>query len=179
MFLMIEQINKFYNKLYTIDKNIEQTQFDELKEKFNLSISKLFLLDCYDIVVEKNNNDLLEPNQIIMSCLVRLKNLTFNEKKEEIQLDCEVISLYEGLFGCKELIDGENISLIIQKEKLFEKNNYDLKNMDLDRIFSFYSLKQNNLLGQIQKKWIKIDFYENNSCYIRLTSLDNNNDNND
>ena len=189
--LLIKQINKFYNKFNTKNKNIEpvqQIQLDKLVKKFNLSRSKLFLLDCYDIIVEKNNFDILDSNPIIMSCLVKLKNLTFYEEKEEkeekeqkIQLDCEVISLYEGVFGCKELIDGENISLIIKREKIFEQNNYNSENIDLDRIFSFYSPKQNNLLEQIQKKWIEINFEENNLCYIRLTCLDNNdnNDNND
>ena len=150
--------------------------------------SKSHILSCYDIIsnydnkISKNQKfrKFIEDNPCIFSCQVELLELA-NYNPNQIKLDCKVIRLYEGLYGCKELFEGNKLSLIVNKNKLQNKENFIFDKLIFEKVFSFYADNElnyeNNCDGiyQIQKTWKETENMNKNNCYIQLYSPDNTN----
>lgn len=159
--------------------NILQPKYNDLQKIFNGVKKNSFILSCYE--VQSNNIDetkLIEENPCIFACQVELVNLIMNEF---VRLDCKIITLYEGMFGTKELIEGEIISLIVNKEKISNKESFNFDKLVLDKLFSFYTnnetnkMDKNNSINKIQKVWMDSNRIYSN-CYIQLYCIDNNED---
>lgn len=150
--------------------------------------SKSYILSCYDIISNydnknsKNPKDMkfIEDNPCIFSCQVELLELA-DYNPNQIKLDCKVITLYEGFFGCKELFEGNKLSLIVNKNKLQDKDNFIFDKLIFDKVFSFYADNELNYenncdnIYQIQKTWKEVKNMNKNNCYIQLYSLENTN----
>ena len=154
--------------------NFDSINSDELRKIFTKSKSKSFILSCYNILSENLiNTQMIDENPCVFSCQVELIDLIIN--KSIIKLECNVVTLFEGFYGCKELIEDNKINLIVNKENIYKKEIYVLDKLILDRIFSFYTINIPNINGKIQRTWIEVTksnentiSNENSNYYIKL-----------
>lgn len=155
-----------------------------LQKIFENEKSKPYILSCYNIISNSENKNIknpkdiryIEDNQCIFSCQVELLDL-INYDTDLIKLDCKVVILYEGIFGCRELFEGNKVSLIVDKNKLCDKENFIFDKLIFDKIFSFYADSNSNDYNiyndyvEIQNIWKELKFPNKNCCYIQLYCL--------